>query len=70
MTNETNGKGSSIPPSKQHVLIYFSQKNAPESAAVDFYDYFQARKWNNTRNRKVKNWKHIASKDKVTHVMG
>jgi hypothetical protein len=60
MTKEINGKGSSVPPTKEHVLIYFSQKDAPKSAAVAFYDYFHARNWNSKRNRKMINWKCMA----------
>jgi hypothetical protein len=60
MNKEITGKGSSVPPTKGHVLIYFSQKDAPESAAVDFYDYFHARKWTNKRKRKILNWKCTA----------
>ncbi|MDB4926757.1 hypothetical protein [Mucilaginibacter sp.] len=60
MKNESVGMGTSVPPTKNHVLIYFSQKGAPDSAAIDFYNFFNARKWQNQRRKKVSNWKFAA----------
>jgi hypothetical protein len=31
-----NGSGTSIPPIKEHVIIYFLEKGGLESDAVDF----------------------------------
>ena len=60
MEIEAVGMGTSVPPSKEHVQIYFSQKGAPDSAALDFYNFFNARKWRNQRRKKIPNWKFAA----------
>jgi len=57
---KNEGLGTSVPPLKEHVLIYFLQKNSSEAEAIFFYDQFQKRKWKNKRNRKVANWKTAA----------
>ncbi|MCW3118279.1 MAG: hypothetical protein JWM28_2361 [Chitinophagaceae bacterium] len=54
------GMGTSVPPLKKHVLIYFSQKNIPETVALNFYDYFQKKRWRNQRCVKMANWKIAA----------
>jgi hypothetical protein len=54
------GLGTSIPPLKEHVIIYFLEKGGLESDAVDFYQYFNKRKWKNKRYRQIANWKAAA----------
>ena len=60
MRNEPDGTGTSVPPSKKQVLIYFSQKDAPVENACKFYEHFQKRKWKNDRKTKLSNWKIAA----------
>jgi hypothetical protein len=60
MKNKEVGKGTSVPPSKEHVMIYFLQKNATYSEAVNFYQYFQRKKWKNNRSKRISNWKIAA----------
>ena len=60
MKNKQFGAGNTVPPIKEHVIIYFSQKNVQEIEALNFYNHFNKRKWKNNRNRKVNNWKVIA----------
>lgn len=60
MKNESAGTGTSVPPTKNHVLIYFSQKGAQEENALDFYEHSQKKKWKNNRDKKIGNWKIAA----------
>jgi hypothetical protein len=60
MKNESVGKGTAVPPTKNHVLIYFLQKGAQEENAMKFYAHFQKKKWKNNRNTKLNNWKTAA----------
>ena len=60
MKNEPVGLGTSVPPSKSHVLIYFLEKGAQEENAINFYDHFHKRKWRNNRHTKLGNWKIAA----------
>jgi len=55
-----NGLGNNVPPLREHVIIYFLQKGTSENVATSFYDYFNARRWRNQRNKKVQNWKVAA----------
>ena len=54
------GSGNSIPPLKEHVIIYFLEKGCLESDAVDFYQYFNKRKWKNKMHKQIPNWKAAA----------
>jgi hypothetical protein len=60
MRNKQNGLGTSMPPLKQHVIIYFSHKDVSEVEALKFFKYFTQRKWKTKRNKKVMNWKFVA----------
>jgi hypothetical protein len=51
------GLGNFIAPLKMYVLVYFSQQGQPESAAMQFYEYYDSRQWKNTKGSKIKNWK-------------
>lgn len=53
----TNGLGHIIPPSIEHVLIYFCQKKRDEDEAYAFFDYYSAREWQNKKGEKIKDWK-------------
>ena len=46
-----------VPPLKQHVIIYFSEKNIHETEALSFYYHYQNLRWKNGRNRPIVNWK-------------
>ena len=58
MNNE--GAGTAVPPLKQHVVVYFQQKEATEAEALVFYNHYQKRKWKNGRHKKMANWKVAA----------
>jgi type III secretory pathway component EscR len=60
MKNESVGMGTAVPPTKNHVLIYFLQKGAQEENALNFYAHFQKKKWKNNKNTKLNNWKIAA----------
>lgn len=60
MKNKTVGFGTSVPPSKDHVLIYFLQKGAKEEDALNFYGHFHKRNWRNNRQAQLCNWKIAA----------
>jgi len=54
------GFGNAVPPSKEHVVIYFLQKELSETEAIRFYNHFQKKKWKNQRHKKIANWKVAA----------
>jgi len=54
------GDGKEVPPELGHVIVYFQQKGKSERDALDFFNYFESRKWMNQINRKVANWKKSA----------
>jgi hypothetical protein len=60
MKNSNDGLGRSVPPSREHVLIYFSQKGIAASSANYFYDHCRTKKWRTETNRKISNWKQSA----------
>jgi hypothetical protein len=60
MKNNDDGKGTSVPPLREHVIIYFSEKRYPESDAMDFYNYHEKNKWKNIRKKTIANWKIAA----------
>ena len=49
--------GKSIPPLKEHVVIYFLQKGCSENLALDFFRHFDERKWRNLQGDSLSNWK-------------
>jgi hypothetical protein len=55
-----NGFGNSVPPSTEHVIIYFLQKDSSQAEATAFYDHHKKRKWMNRRHQKISNWKICA----------
>jgi hypothetical protein len=56
-TGKINGLGTSVPPIKAHVQIYFSQHGQPPEAAEKFFDMYSVACWKNTRGRLISNWK-------------
>ncbi|MBS1527697.1 MAG: hypothetical protein JST19_18775 [Bacteroidetes bacterium] len=60
MKFETIGKGTSVPPIKEHVIIYFSEKGADRSQAMNFFVDLDKRKWKNNRGKLIANWKCAA----------
>jgi hypothetical protein len=56
----SDGLGVSVPPLKDHVVIYFLEKKASQSEAFNFYDHFQKRHWKNNRDTRLANWKNAA----------
>lgn len=48
------------PPSLQDVKIYFSQKGMPECEAVNFFRFYEKKKWKNKNGPILTCWKNIA----------
>ncbi|GAA4906355.1 hypothetical protein [Mucilaginibacter defluvii] len=57
---KSDGAGISIPPIKEHVVIYFIQHGKPENYAINFFDHFASNQWRNSRGSVIKNWKWCA----------
>lgn len=57
---KANGAGCCVPPEKQHVIIYFSEKGFSEEAALRFFNGLASRKWRNHKGLLIKNWKEHA----------
>ncbi len=57
---ETIGFGKDIPPTKEHVIIYFIQKGCVAQNALNFYSYFSEKNWKNNRGNLLSNWKRAA----------
>jgi hypothetical protein len=51
------GFGRQIPPDKASVIIWFIEKGSNETTALNFYKFYQLRKWTNTRGTLIKDWK-------------
>lgn len=60
-TTRQDGYGAAVPPSLQHVKIYFDQKGLTEKAAEDFYLHYKARKWKTEKGCPIRNWKVAAA---------
>ncbi len=57
----TSGFGNCIPPTLQHLRIYFEQKGLPSLSAESFYSYCQQRNWKTKTGIPIKNWKAAAN---------
>ena len=57
---ESKGTGIQVPPSVQHVAIYFMQKGCAEDLALEFFNYYEQRRWENIHGKLIKNWKATA----------
>ena len=53
----SKGLGTSVPPAKSDVLIYFSQQGQPEEMAEAFFDLYCRAGWENKKGRLISNWK-------------
>jgi len=60
MDSNVKGLGKNVPPSKEHVVIYFLQKGCSEQNALEFYQYFKDKDWKNNQNKQLSNWKMAA----------
>jgi hypothetical protein len=58
--NEMQGFGPGIPPSEEHVRIYFDEKGYPPVEAEKFFNYFQSNGWLVGGRSKMKDWKAAA----------
>lgn len=58
---QNQGSGNQIPPKLDHVKIYFSQKNIPESEAEVFFFYYQDMDWKTETGTPVRDWKAAAN---------
>jgi hypothetical protein len=54
------GYGRDLPPSMEHVRIYFSQKGLDYKQADFFYQLNQDCNWTDHKGQPVKNWKTLA----------
>jgi hypothetical protein len=54
------GFGGQIPPSLQHVSIYFIQKGFSDNDALDFFNHYESKRWLNKEGILIKNWKITA----------
>ncbi|WP_343748149.1 hypothetical protein [Fluviicola sp.] len=53
----SSGKGDNVPPTKEHVTIYFLEKGESEEAANNFFDHYDKRRWRNRAGQLIQNWK-------------
>lgn len=51
------GVGRTIPPQKNHVIIYFIEKGLSEKQAIDFFSNYNQRGWRNLSGNIIANWK-------------
>jgi len=51
------GYGAQIPPLLDHVIIYFLQKKESKDSAIDFFNYYEGKKWKNRRGNEIRDWK-------------
>ncbi len=56
-SKKIKGFGRQIPPDKASVIIWFIEKGSNEITALDFFRFYQLRKWHNTRGQIIKDWK-------------
>ncbi len=54
------GLGRDIPPTIQHVTIYFIQKGLTEQHAVSFFKQLEVLKWETLYGNPIRNWKTFA----------
>ena len=57
---EPSGFGPDVPPSEEHVRIYFDEKGYPPVEAEKFFNYFQSNGWLVGGRTKMKDWKAAA----------
>lgn len=55
-----DGFGKNVPPTKKDVIVYFVQKGFSEKDALDFFNFYNGKKWVGKGNKPVLNWKRIA----------
>jgi hypothetical protein len=48
------------PPTIREVKIYFSQKGMPDFEAINFYNFYQNRKWATINGIHISKWKKFA----------
>lgn len=52
-----DGSGKSVPPMKEHVIIYLMQKGLTEKRAADFFNEYADKNWRNRNGALISNWK-------------
>lgn len=57
---KTNGRGKDIPPDLLHVKVWFLQNSSSEKMAIDFYRFYDKKKWCGGDHRKIRDWKMYA----------
>lgn len=60
-SNQDVGCGSVMPPTFQHVNIYFQQRGISEKGAKGFYYFYKSRKWRTDKGCPITNWKVAAN---------
>lgn len=59
-SDAVSGKGNTLPPAWEHVLIYFLQGGKTIRHAKRFFDHFSKRGWTNRKGMLISNWKVAA----------
>lgn len=60
MIKINKGYGKNIPPNKEHVLIWFLQKDKSEKSAIHFFNFYKARGWRSQKGEILRDWKMLA----------
>ena len=60
MTENSVGNGKIVPPKKEHVAIYFIQKEMTALEIDEFYDFYHCKGWLDKSGHLFKNWKTLA----------
>lgn len=62
MSITTKGKGNQVPPSFDHVQVYFLQRSLDKEEADRFYKFYSDVGWIGERGKPIRNWKTAAGK--------
>lgn len=55
--NRATGFGKIVPPSYEHVRIYFLEKGQSLKDAYEFYESYNRTDWLNNKGHLIKDWK-------------
>ncbi|KQS26681.1 hypothetical protein ASG33_19120 [Dyadobacter sp. Leaf189] len=56
----SSGLGNECPPDEDFVRVYFLQQGSTIMEAVKFFDHYEAKRWSNSDDHVLKNWKRLA----------
>jgi hypothetical protein len=57
---QTSTSKKNIPPTLDEVKEYFSKNGYTKESAIQFFNYYEAGKWQDSKGNQVKNWKQKA----------